>query len=216
MEPYAEKVVDKCLELVKIENEDNAVLCLKIVMDFCRYHAKMPAVAEKAQPFLDLILDIFDGMQQTVKDTFDSPSASGANAAGAPSTPNTSNTPGSPTAATSQSLTATDPSSEQQLTRQLVKGMHSFKVVAECPIIVVSIFQAHRNLAPKNVNKFTPRIKNTLLLEAEPQKRAHEEAKAKGDIYTGVVKEIKSRGQAGVFGELVTAQVKRCRSWLIC
>jgi transformation/transcription domain-associated protein len=62
MEPFAEKVVDKCLELVKVENEDNAVLCLKIVMDFCRYHHKMPSIAEKAQPFLDLILEIFDSM----------------------------------------------------------------------------------------------------------------------------------------------------------
>ena len=53
--------------------------------------------------------------------------------------------------------------------------MHSFKVVAECPIIVVSIFQAHRTLAPKNVGKFTPRIKSTLLLQAGPQRRAHED-----------------------------------------
>src|ERR1700709_708841 len=50
-EPYAEKIVDTCLGLVKVENEDNAVLCLKIVMDFCRYYTKTPAVADKAQSF---------------------------------------------------------------------------------------------------------------------------------------------------------------------
>ena len=208
MEPYAEKVVDRCLELVKVENEDNAVLCLKIVMDFCRYHTKIPAVAEKAQPFLDLILEIFDGMEQTVKDTFDTPSSASASSGAAPATPNNSGTPGSPVASNSQSLGAADPSGEHQQTRALVKGLHSFKVVAECPIIVVSIFQAHRALAPKNVNKFTPRIKNTLLLEAEPQRRAHEEAKSRDDSFTGVAKEIKAKGQAGAFGELVTAQVK--------
>ncbi|KAK3714099.1 transcription-associated protein 1 [Vermiconidia calcicola] len=204
MQPYAEQVVDKCLALVKVENEDNAVLCLKIVMDFCRYHTKIPAVAEKAQPFLDLILEIFDGMEQTVKDTFDAPSAP--TGVAAPGTPSNSGTPGSPVASNSQALAAGDPDSQQ--IRQLVKGMHSFKVVAECPIIVVSIFQAHRNLAPKNVGKFTPRIKNTLLLEAGPQSRAHEEAKARDDIFTGIAKEIKARGQAAAFGDLVTAQVK--------
>ncbi|KAI7675134.1 hypothetical protein KC322_g15536, partial [Hortaea werneckii] len=131
--------------------------------------------------------------------------------ANAPGTPSGAGagTPGSPVASQSSSLAAPDPTvGEQQQTRQLVKGLHSFKVVAECPIIVVSIFQAHRSLAPKNVQKFTPKIKTTLLLEAGPQKRAHEEAESRGDIFTGVAKEIKAKGQTAAFGDLVTAQVK--------
>ncbi|KAK3679879.1 transcription-associated protein 1 [Recurvomyces mirabilis] len=209
-EPYAEKIVDMCLALVKTENEDNAVLCLKIVMDFCRYYTKTPAVNEKAQPFLELILELFDGMEQTVRDTFDSPSPNaGATAAvGAPGTPSAGGTPGSPVASVASSIPSVDTGSEQQQTRQLAKGMHSFKVVAECPIIVVSIFQAHRGLAPKNVNKFTPMIKKTLLIEATPQKRAHEEAEGRGEVFTKIAKEIKTKGQAAAFGELVTAQVK--------
>ncbi|KAK5116206.1 hypothetical protein LTR62_008532 [Meristemomyces frigidus] len=207
-EPYAEKIVETCLGLVKTENEDNAVLCLKIVMDFCRYYTKTPAVNEKAQPFLELILEIFEGMEQTVKDTFDtlSPNAGAAAANGAPGTPSAGGTPGSPVASTSSLVV--DAGNEQQTTRQLAKGMHSFKVVAECPIIVVSIFQAHRGLAPKNVNKFTPMIKKTLMIEAGPQKRAHEEAEAKGEVFTGIAREIKAKGQIAAFGELVTAQVK--------
>ncbi|KAI7452386.1 hypothetical protein KC364_g12018 [Hortaea werneckii] len=209
-EPFAEKIVETCLGLVKVENEDNAVLCLKIVMDFVRYYTKTQAVAEKAQPFLELILEIFDGMEQTVKDTFESssPAPATANAPGTPSGAG-AGTPGSPVASQSSSLAAPDPTvGEQQQMRQLVKGLHSFKVVAECPIIVVSIFQAHRSLAPKNVQKFTPKIKTTLLLEAGPQKRAHEEAESRGDIFTGVAKEIKAKGQTAAFGDLVTAQVK--------
>ncbi|KAK5166740.1 transcription-associated protein 1 [Saxophila tyrrhenica] len=204
MEPLAERVVDKCLELIKIENEDNAVLCLKIVMDFCRYHTKLPAVADKAQPFLDLILDIFDGMEQTIKDTFDGPLPTASHSTDAQGTPSNNGTPGSPVASTSQPLGA----GEEQQSRPLIKGLNSFKVVAECPIIVVSIFQAHRALGPKNMARFAPRIKTALLAEAEPQKRAHEEASAKGDIFTGVAKEIKMRGQLGAFGDFITAQVK--------
>ena len=207
MESLAEKIVDKCLELIKIENEDNAVLCLKIVMDFCRYHNKTPGVAEKAQPFLDLILEIFDAMEQTVKDTFDTPIAAATTSGATPATPNNHGTPGSPVASASQSLVA-DPGAEQQQTRQLVKGMHSFKVVAECPIIVVSIFQAHRNLVHKNVGKFTPRIKDILPLQAVPQKKAHEEAEENDTVFTGVAREIRAKGQTGAFGEFITAQVK--------
>ncbi|KAK0264884.1 transcription-associated protein 1 [Friedmanniomyces endolithicus] len=195
-EPYAERIVDACLGLVKVENEDNAVL----------YYTKTQSVAEKVQPFLELVLELFDGTDQTVKDTFASHSASLATAiAAAPGTPSTGGTPGSPVASTSQSLTSVEP---EQQTRQLAKGMHSFKVVAECPIIVVSIFQAHRSLAPKNVGKFTPMIKKTLLLQAGPQKHAHEAASARGEIFTGIAREIKSKGQASAFGDLVTAQVK--------
>ena len=208
IDPFAEQIVDKCLELVKIENEENAVLCLKIIMDFCRFSAKIPAAGEKAQPFLDLILEIFDGVEQNIKDTFDTPSAVGANSGAAPGTPSNTATPGSPTASNSQSLVTTEPGAEHQQSRQLIKGTSSFKVVAECPIIVVSIFQAQKHLAPKNVGTFIPRIKTALLVEAAPQKRAHEEAKANGDIFTGVAKEIRAKGQAIAFGDLVTAQVK--------
>ena len=206
-EPYADKVVDACLALVRVENEDNAVLCLKIVMDFCRHYTKTAAVAEKAQPFLNLILEIFDGTEQTVKDTFDSVTPPSTAIGAAPGTPMAA-TPGSPVASSSQSLHPVEAGNEQQQTRQLVKGMHSFKVVAECPIIVVSIFQAHRHLAKDNVSSFTPKIRQTLLLQAGPQRRAHEEAAARGDIFTGVAREIKAKGQVAAFGELVTAQVK--------
>jgi transformation/transcription domain-associated protein len=199
-EPHCVAIVDKCLELVRTENEDNAVLCLKIIMDFERFHIR--ALSSRAQPFLDLILELFDSMQQTVHDTFDSAQAKDGSAL--ESTYANSPRPGSPVASTAAAI-GTDPGSEQQTTRQLVKGMQSFKVVAECPIIVVSIFQAHRQLAPENVAKFTPRIKAALQLEAGPQKAAHEEARANNTIFTGVAKEIKNRA---AFGELVTSQVK--------
>lgn len=207
-EPYAEKIMEICLGLVKTDNEDNAAISLKVVMDVVRSYTKTPAVAEKAQYFLDLILELFDGMEQTVKDTFDSHTPVPA-VSNAPGSPNGGGTPGSPVALSSQSLGSTDaPAESHQTTKQLLKGVHSFKVVSECPIIVVSIFQAHRNLAPKNVGKFTPKIRNTLLLQAGPQKRAHEEAEARGEIFTGIAPEIKFKGQTGAFGELVTAQVK--------
>ena len=141
-------------------------------------------------------------MAQTVHDTFDN--AQAGEGATTDSTYSNSPRPGSPVASTASSI-GTDPGTEQQTTRQLCKGMQSFKVVAECPIIVVSIFQAHRGLAPENVQNFTPRIKAALQLQAGPQRSAHEEAKANGTIFTGVAKDIKNRA---AFGELVTAQVK--------
>ena len=199
LKPYATEIVDLLMGLVKTENEDNAVLCMKTVMDLERHQTE--ATADRVQPFLDLIQEMFDTMEQVVKDTFEAPSQ-GANSG---STPNhnqifQSPRPGSPTASA-----ASDLSIDQQTTRPLLKGMQSFKVLAECPIIVVSLFQAHRNSVHANVKRFVPLIKAVLQLQAKPQEKAHLEAAERGEVFTGVSKDIKNRA---AFGEFITAQVK--------
>jgi transformation/transcription domain-associated protein len=206
VEPHAAKIVDKLMGLVKLENEDNAVLCMKTIMDFQRHQTK--ALADRVQPFLDLIQEMFQTMEQAVRDTFDNPSPTPASQ-GVPSTPSNhqysqSPRPSSPATALNSGLTG-DIGSEHQQTRMLLKGMQSFKVLAECPIIVVSLFQAYRNCVNKNVKLFVPLIKNVLLLQAMPQEKAHEEASAQGKIFTGVSKDIRNRA---AFGDFITAQVK--------
>ena len=199
LKPYAAGIVDLLMGLVRTENEDNAVLCMKTVMDLERYQTE--ATASKVQPFLDLIQEMFETMEQVVKDTFDSP----AQPAAAGTTPNNpqifqSPRPGSPSASV-----ASDLGIDLQSNRPLLMGMQSFKVFAECPIIVVSLFQAHRNCVPGNVKKFVPLIKLVLMLQAGPQERAHTEAAKHKEIFTGVSKDIKNRA---AFGEFITAQVK--------
>ena len=199
VEPFAAEMVDLLMELVRVENEDNAVLCLKTIMDLERHQPT--ATASKVQPFLDLIQEMFEMMEQVVRDTFDN-SASGAATS---VTPNMSTStlqsprPGSP------ATTVSDPGADKKEHLPLAKGMHSFKVLSECPIIVVSIFQAHRQSVSTNVKKFVPSIKGILLLQAKAQEKAHAEAVAQKTIFTGVSKEIKNRV---AFGDFITAQVK--------
>ncbi|OQU96918.1 hypothetical protein CLAIMM_02931 isoform 2 [Cladophialophora immunda] len=200
VEPFALDMVETLMELVRVENEDNAVLCLKTIMDLERHQPS--ATAPKVQPFLDLIQEMFELMEQVVRETFDSP---------APHHPAPSSTsipqsqtfqsprPGSP------ATTVSDPGTEKKEHAPLAKGMQSFKVLSECPIIVVSIFQAHRGAVAANVKKFVPSIKGILLLQAKAQEKAHAEAAANKTIFTGVSKEIKNRA---AFGDFITAQVK--------
>ncbi|KAB8073752.1 hypothetical protein BDV29DRAFT_133154 [Aspergillus leporis] len=202
VEPYAADMVDFLMELVRIENEENAVLCMKTIMDLERNQAK--ATAARVQPFLELIQEMFQTMEQVVRDTFDTPSQ--ATPSGMPSTPGAtaqnfqSPRPSSPATSVSD-LGPSDP----QGNNVLLRGMQSFKVLAECPIIVVSIFQTHRNSVSANVKLFVPLIKSILLLQAKPQEKAHAEAAAQGMIFTGICREIKNRA---AFGEFITAQVK--------
>ncbi len=74
VEPYAPKIVDLLMKLVRNENEENAVLCMKTIMDFQRHQTKV--LAERVQPFLNLIQEMFQMMEQAVTDTFDTPSQS--------------------------------------------------------------------------------------------------------------------------------------------
>lgn len=186
------------MSLVKIDNEENASLCVKTIMDIMRHQTKV--LQEKVQPFLSLIQELFDQMESVVRDQLDNPTT------GVPSTPGSSQAyqnsprPGSPVASVSE--LGADP---QQQTRPLLKGMQSFKVLAECPIIVVSIFQVYRSTVGPNVKIFVPLIKSVLLLQAKPQEQAHLDAAAKGTIFTGVSPNIRNRA---AFGEFITAQVK--------
>ncbi|KAF6808402.1 histone acetylase complex subunit [Colletotrichum sojae] len=203
-EPYAEEVVDLLMQLVRTDNEENATLCVKIISDVMRHQHKV--LGGKVQTFLNLIQELFEQMEKVVREQLDNTSLATASSSGAPSTPGSSQTnfqsprPGSPVA----SVTDLGPDPQQQ-NRLLLKGMQSFKVLSECPIIVVSVFQVYRSTVATNVKAFVPLIKGFLCLQASAQKQAHLDAKARGQIFTGVSPLIKNRA---AFGEFITAQVK--------
>jgi transformation/transcription domain-associated protein len=133
-------------------------------MDIMRH--QVAVCGDKVQPFLTLIQELFEQMEQVVHDQLDNPEP-GAHGLGV-STPGSSQTfqnsprPGSPVASVSD--LGADP---QQQTRPLLRGMASFKVLAECPIIVVSIFQVYRQSVSPNVKLFVPLIKSVLLPSRE-------------------------------------------------
>ena len=200
LKPYAAGIVDTLMGLVRTENEDNAVLCMKTIMDLERYQTE--ATASRIQPFLDLIQDMFENVEQVVQTTFETTAQGPPGVAAGSNQSFQSPRPNSPASSASS---VSDLGIDVNTNRPLLKGMESFKVFAECPIIVVSLFQAHRSCVPANVKKFLPLIKVVLMLQAKPQERAHQEAEKRGEIFTGVCKEIKNRA---AFGEFITAQVK--------
>ncbi|KAI1310066.1 FAT domain-containing protein [Xylaria venustula] len=202
-EQYAKEVVDLLMTLVRNDNEDNATLCVKIISDVMRHQPKV--LHDKVQPFLNLIQELFEQMEKVVREQLDN-TALPINVTGPPSTPGSTQTnfqsprPGSPVA----SVTELGQDLQQQ-SRPLLKGMQSFKVLSECPIIVVSVFQTYRSIIQQNVKAFVPLIKSVLCLQAKAQEQAHIEAKAKKTIFTGVSPSIRNRA---AFGEFITAQVK--------
>ncbi|KAK3299398.1 uncharacterized protein B0H64DRAFT_371754 [Chaetomium fimeti] len=207
-EKFAEETVDLLMQLVRNDNEDNAVLCVKIISDIMRHQHK--AMGNKVQAFLSLIQELFEQVDKVVREQLDNISSTAAPVP--PSTPGSTQTTflphqqspraGSPVAAGAPDFIA---DVNQPSNRPLLRGMQSFKVLAECPIIVVSIFQVHRPSVTNNVKAFVPLIKQALLCQARAQDQAHKDAAARGTIHTGVSPNIKNRA---AFGEFITAQVK--------
>ncbi|KAI8643328.1 hypothetical protein BD408DRAFT_342632 [Parasitella parasitica] len=126
-------------------------------------------------------------MEQTVKDAFDNPDITTPLSAVSPR-------PMSPAADTPETPT-----------KVLAKSMFSFKVLTECPIIVVLLFQSYRRSAADNIMKFIPLIFQTLSLQAAPQMEAANAALARGEVFVGVSPAIKQRG---LYNEFIVAQVK--------
>ena len=189
------EIIEFLMGLIKVENEENTIVCMKTIMDFQRNQAAVTTV----QPFLNLIQEMFEGMSQVVKDTFETVPQSGSTVS-TPAQMFASPHPNSPSASNAMDLNI-----DAQSTKPLPKGMHSFKALSECPIIVVSLFQAHKALVANSVKAFIPLIKAILTTQAKPQQIAHEEAEKRGTIFTGVSKDIKNRA---AFGDFITAQVK--------
>ncbi|KAA8573747.1 hypothetical protein EYC84_005312 [Monilinia fructicola] len=78
-EQYAVEVVDLLINLVRIDNEENAALCVKTIMDIMRNQTKV--LQDRVQPFLGLIQELFDQMDSVVRDQLDN-SAPGSNPPG--------------------------------------------------------------------------------------------------------------------------------------
>ncbi|EPQ29591.1 uncharacterized protein PFL1_02810 [Pseudozyma flocculosa PF-1] len=218
VKPFADGLMTSMLNVLRQDNEENAVVALKVIIDL---HRSFKAVLqEQVQPFLELVKTLYTSMGTTVEEAFKSeasqlsqPQAQPGAAAAAAQAPASAAAAASTDAAAGG--TAASPATEAagsnaapaavQSTR-IARSMSSFKVLTECPIAIVLIFQSYRSVVAQAIHVFVPLIvESCLSLQAKPQREAHEAAKAKGEIFVGVAPGIKNRP---LYTDMVVAQVK--------
>ncbi|ANB14813.1 histone acetyltransferase TRA1 [Sugiyamaella lignohabitans] len=186
------------MNLLQVENEDNGVLCMKILNNLHRaYKAQL---LDQVRPFLDLVVQIYKNIPQVVIDLFGSDNASNTNTTNASAGTPTSFQSPKPLSPTTGADLGVEASS-----RPLQKAMFSFKVLTECPIIIVLLYSAHKQLVNESLPVFIPHIIEMLGLQAAPQAKEHAAAAAKGEVYTSISPQIKNRT---AYGEFIVAQVK--------
>lgn len=193
--PHAERLMQVMLRAVRNDNEDNATLAFKIIIDLHR--AFKTVLQGQVQPFLELVQSLYMNMSAAVAEAFGTEHAPAqADVAERSSGPDES----------LLALHDADGAAPATAPRTLLRSSQSFKVLTECPIAIVLIFQTYRHVASSAINVFVPLIfEQCLTLQALPQQKAHEEARQRGQIFVGVAPGIQNRA---LFGEMVTTQVK--------
>lgn len=185
---YAIDINDSLQNLLKVDNEENGVLSLKILTTLFKTYKTI--LAEKSEPFIQLIIEMYKNMDQLVKDTFNPLNDS----VSTPSSQQQEQLPGSPLLG-----------GEDSQPKQLLQAMHSFKTIAECPIIMVTLTSSYKQLVNTVLPEFIPYVIQILQLEAVQQAEARKLAEANGKRLTSVTPAIKNRA---TYGDFILAQVK--------
>lgn len=201
---YESKVLELMVKLLKVENEDNALLCIKVMIDGFRSHKDQ---AEPfVEPFLDLVKQMYANLKGVVEKEFGSP---GEKLVSRPhSCWLTLQVKGSTNPATPGSSDGNQPAqhaSSSSHVSTLSHALHSPKVLTECPIAVVLIFQTYKTVMGPAMLDLSPLVMGSIKIQPEPQRVAHLEAKERGEIFVGVAPGINNRE---MYTELIKTQVK--------
>ncbi|BFZ54613.1 transcription-associated protein 1 [Savitreella phatthalungensis] len=180
-------VMGQLVQLIKEDNEEIACLCLKFFIDLHKTFKN--SIEEFVQPFLDTVLQIYKNMPGTVKEVFDVDlkDSSLRTAAGVEMSSNEEKTI----------------EGGEAIDRPLQQGMKSFKVLTECPIIIVLLFSTYRQIVQPNLLAFTPAIVEMLGLKAGSQASSEQP-----NSPTSSRAHRKMLLMSPMFGDFILAQIK--------
>ncbi|RKP22048.1 hypothetical protein ROZALSC1DRAFT_26560 [Rozella allomycis CSF55] len=167
-----------CMGVIENDNEENALVALRVFVDFQRNFR--PLMEDRVQPFLDFVIALYDRLPELVNEAFE---------------------------ADGLGMVTPPPVEEDAIVtgKSLIKSRNSFKVLTECPIIIVILFQLHRKFVNPNIQKFVEMIVKALRIQVSAQVEAQNLANKKGKLFSGVSLAIKNRG---LFTDLISAQIK--------
>jgi transformation/transcription domain-associated protein len=145
------------------------------------------------EPFLELVKQMYANTRAVVEKTFGAPGVKPAPPPRPPTpppvTPAADGTPAIVTHAAPPVI--------------LSRALHSPKVLTECPIAIVLIFQTYKQVQQPALLDFYPLVMESIKIQPEPQRVAHLEER--GEIFVGIASGITNRE---VYTDLIKAQVK--------
>ncbi|KAA8493601.1 Transcription-associated protein 1 [Porphyridium purpureum] len=152
--PYVVEILQIAMTALKSENEDNAIICLKIIFDL--HKSYRGTLEEHVQPILDFVKEVYSNFPRTVQTLF---SAGASGAGGAHQAAQAGAAGGLSVGVASLVGTAATGAGSNNATggtTRLLKSTCSFKVVTECPLIVMFLSQLYARTVTSSVRTLIP------------------------------------------------------------
>ncbi|XP_017777683.1 PREDICTED: transformation/transcription domain-associated protein isoform X2 [Nicrophorus vespilloides] len=169
LKPYVKPIVSLTLKLLEIDNEENVLVCLKIIIELHKMYR--PAYNSEIHYFLQFVKTIYSELPTHMSEIFE---------------------PRAPIKVKDlaelnidellkETFTITSIQTEKRNNDQTLisynlipKAVLSLKVIQELPIIVVLMYQLYKQNVHQDVSDFIPLIMKTIVLQPSPQQRQAE------------------------------------------
>jgi len=157
LKPYVHDVTVLARTALKEDNEDNAHTCLKIIFDLHKNYREL--LKSNAQPVLDIVATVYEQLPQNVQRLFAPSTQPGANQNG------------------TDAGNGNGPGAGGQKT--FLRSIESCKVLIECPLIVMLLFQLYPAFIQSNIKHLLPLMVRALKLRAPPNALRMQETRYK-------------------------------------
>ena len=170
LKPYIVKLLRLTMSVLAVDNQENALVCLKII--FSLHKNFRPLLREYVPEFLKFVQSLYSNLEATRSTLFKMP-LSAAQVASASSALASEAAAGSSAVNQGQSAQSSDaPTSINSANANVppvsievsMKSTSSFKVLTECPLIVMLLFQLYPEHVRKHVKIFIPLMISALKL----------------------------------------------------
>eukprot|EP00466_Bigelowiella_natans_P000476 jgi/Bigna1/33130/e_gw1.1.3.1 len=133
LRPYVSDLLRLVMEILSIDNQENALICLRIIFDVHKNFS--PKLETEVQPFINFFINLYKNLPQTVQLVF------------------------------SRQPNRIAIASDGTHVKVLCKSVESFKVLTECPLIVMLLFQLYPGYVETNIHHLIPLMMRALNIQ---------------------------------------------------
>ena len=168
---HTQNILLMAFELLKLENEENVVVCLKIIIELHKQFR--PPHTPEITHFLQFVKSIYKELPNHMTKIFEPREALKVNDLSELNVDALLEETFTITPITTTKKGTTAETSAQVTYNLIPRAILSLKVLQELPIIVVLMYQLYKQYVHQEVSEFIPLIMNTITLQPNDNQRMH-------------------------------------------
>ncbi len=173
LKPYAKEVLKLTFKLLEFENEENVIVCLRIIIELHKQFR--PSHSPEINQFLNFVKSIYKELPNHLSKIFDPRPTIRIRDLQDPGF-NLEAVLGETFTTTLITTEKKGPDNQSTVSYNLIpKAVLSLKVLQELPIIVVLMYQLYKQFVHQDVAEFIPLIMNTITLQPTVAQREHKD-----------------------------------------